>query len=591
MAEHGDRSNNGHAPFRRYSPPAQNGGAGTGSGADRPMPYQRPPGNPTPAELRGQSLTHRSARRRWRQWIQPQAPQGNTAPPPQPAPRTQGRRPAGDTRPSPLPASPPPASSGPVYRTPSSGAAPPRPTPIPQPSPWVTGQPLPQIPRSDDTPRRDAATPLNPSPGGQTVPFGPPRSRSGAAPSKVTPLRQRSAWSTPTQVDTGGPPRREGSRSAPRGRAPRRRPQRAPRPVLYGIRLLILGVGMAAIAGTLLSTLNPENRAASSNSADPTAAPAVAQQRDNAPRAALSPDLPLEEKITHLENALLELEGLAPGLTQSTFLLDLDSGRYADINGGTAIAAASTIKVPILVAFLAAVDSGRLTLDQAVTLQESSVVGGSGEMQTDALGTRYTAYTVATEMMIASDNTATQLMIELLGGASALNQQFQSWGLRSTVLRNPLPDLEGTNTTSPRDLVRILTLVEQGDLLQPRSRDRLLSIMQRTYSRDLIPAGIAEGALVFNKTGDIGTLLGDVALVEAPNGKRYILSTLIQRPHNDGRAAELIRRIAETVHREMNQPLAPVGGEVSPTPEAEPTADPGAENLGDPDTVPDVPQG
>lgn len=312
---------------------------------------------------------------------------------------------------------------------------------------------------------------------------------------------------------------------------------------------------MAAIAGTLLSTLNPTDQRNQATSAGEPSSPTP-----QAPPRQTLPEIPLGEQMTYLDAALTELQTLAPGLTQSTFALDLDTGRYSTVAGDQAFAAASLIKVPILVAYLAAVDQGRLTLAQGVTLSEATIVGGSGEMQFDEVGTRYAAYDVATQMIIASDNTATELMIELLGGASALNQQFQSWGLRHTVIRNPLPDLEGTNTTSPRDLVRLLALIDQGEILSQRSRDRLLAIMQRTYSRDLIPAGIAEGALVFNKTGDIGTLLGDVALVEAPNGKRYALAVLVERPHNDGRAAELIRRISEAVHQEMNQPLVPTGG-------------------------------
>jgi beta-lactamase class A len=357
------------------------------------------------------------------------------------------------------------------------------------------------------------------------------------------------------------------------------------------VRLLICGVGLAAIAGTLLSVLNPEQQ---ETGATPpavngeTPGSTLSNQRQIL---AVTAPLPLADKLTYLENTLLELESLAPGLSQATFALDLDTGNYVDINGAGAIAAASTIKLPILVAFLNAVDTGQLTLEQGMTLRQDFIVGGSGDMQVDEPGTRYTALEVATRMMTQSDNTATQMMIDLLGGNQALNQQFQDWGLAATVLRNPLPDLDGTNTTSAQDLVRVMALVEQGELLTLRSRDRLLGIMQRTYRRDLIPGGVADDeALVFNKTGDIGALLGDVALVDAPNGKRYIVATLIERPHNDGRASELIRRIAERIHGEMNQPVAPIGGAVSPDPTSEIT--PGNSTEGSPSGGgADIPQG
>ncbi len=387
---------------------------------------------------------------------------------------------------------------------------------------------------------------------------------------KVTPLRQRPVWATPPGINDAKAKAKAPLPSSDRRPTARRRPTRnTPRPVLNGVRLLICGVGLAAIAGTLLSVLNPENRGAETANTPQTQTdatlPGVSALANQRRTSAIDAPLPLADKLTYLENTLLELEALAPGLSQATFALDLDTGNYVDINGAGAIAAASTIKLPILLAFLKAVDAGQLTLEQGIVLREDLIVGGSGTMQTEALGTRYTALEVATRMMTESDNTATQLMVDLLGGNQSLNQQFQDWGLTATVLRNPLPDLEGTNTTSAQDLVRTMALVEQGELLTLRSRDRLFGIMQRTYSRDLIPGGLGDDeALVFNKTGDIGSLLGDVALVDAANGKRYVVATLIERPHNDGRASELIRRIAELIHGEMNQPVAPIGGDLAP---------------------------
>ncbi|MEO1181043.1 MAG: serine hydrolase, partial [Cyanobacteria bacterium J06636_28] len=56
----------------------------------------------------------------------------------------------------------------------------------------------------------------------------------------------------------------------------------------------------------------------------------------------------------------------------------------------------------------------------------------------------------------------------------------------------------------------------------------------------------------YNKTGDIGEVLADVALMDLSNGKRYAIATLVQRPNNDGRARELIRRISQTVYQTMN---------------------------------------
>ncbi len=431
--------------------------------------------------------------------------------------------------------------------------------------------------------------------------------------SKVTPLRPSVKRTSRPQGSSSGVPQPaapgpansrspEASKNRP-GAKPRRRLAKPPVLVLYLIRLVILGVGVAAIAGTLLSVLSPSNLASSPGQEDRTediakgsaTGPLVAGTTAN-----LVSDIALGQELTRLKAEIEQLATLTPGLEQSAFLVDLDTGDYINIAGGQAISAASTIKVPILVAFLQAVDAGQIALNQGLVMQEEQIAGGSGTMQNNPVGTRYTALEVATQMIVTSDNTATNMMIDVLGGSDALNQQFQVWGLESTVLRNPLPDLDGTNTTSTQDLALLMALIDQGGLLTSRSRDRMVSIMQRTVNRSLIPFGINDDSILANKTGDIGTILGDVALVDAPNGKRYVISTLVERPDNDGRASELIRRAAEAAHTELSQPIAPVGGIDPSTPEdtvPAPTSD-GEEEVPSPEPSPEenlnreeVPQG
>jgi beta-lactamase class A len=321
---------------------------------------------------------------------------------------------------------------------------------------------------------------------------------------------------------------------------------------------MILGVGVAALAGTLLSVISPtevQSPAPTASNVETSAAPSGPSRS----RSGLTTPITLARSLDGLQAEIEELVSYTPGLAQSVFLLDLDTGNYVNLNGGEALPAASTIKVPILVAFLQAVDAGTVTLDQEMVMQSEQIVGGSGDMQVEPPGSSYSALEVATQMIINSDNTATNMVIDLLGGQEALNQMFRGWGLSSTVLRNPLPDLDGTNTTSTQDLVTVMAMVERGDLLTLRSRDRMMSIMQRTYTRTLIPAGLEDSAIAANKTGDIGEVLGDVALVDTFNGRRYIMSSLVTRPHNDGRARELIRQTSQRAYQEMNRPLSSNG--------------------------------
>jgi beta-lactamase class A len=318
--------------------------------------------------------------------------------------------------------------------------------------------------------------------------------------------------------------------------------------ILYTFRLLILGVGVGAIAGTLLSVLDPTNRIKAET---PTA-----ETHSEVTEVAIVPGsrLKLTQQMSSLKTTVEQLAAKQKNLLPGVFFVDLDTGGYLDVNGNTTFASASMIKVPILVAFFQDVDAGKIRLDESLTLKKESIGGGSGDMQYKPLGTKFTALETATKMIVISDNTATNLLIERIGGVAALNERFLSWGLTATQIRNLLPDLEGTNTTSPKDLAHLMALVNEGDLISMRSRDRMLDIMRRTVTNTLLPRGLGEGATIAHKTGDIGSLVGDVGLVDMPNGKRYIAVAMVKRPHNDGRAQELIRQISQAAYQELNKP-------------------------------------
>ncbi len=315
------------------------------------------------------------------------------------------------------------------------------------------------------------------------------------------------------------------------------------------LRLIIFGIGTCAIAGTLLSVLNPATRL------EREAKQSVQSPSKTAKTIVPLPaSLTLNQEIMPLKAAIQQLGAKNKGLTPGAFFVDLDTNNYLDWNGSLPFAAASTIKVPVLVAFFQDVDAGKIRLDEKLTLKKELIGGGSGAMQYRPVGTKFTALTVATQMIIISDNTATNMLIARMGGIAALNQRFQSWGLVSTKINNLLPDLTGTNTTSPKDMGQLMSLVDRGELMSLRSRDRALEIMRRTKTRTLLPQGLGEGAIIAHKTGDIGSMVGDVGLVDMPNGKRYIAVAMVKRPHNDSRAQELIRQISRTTYQQFTKP-------------------------------------
>lgn len=326
------------------------------------------------------------------------------------------------------------------------------------------------------------------------------------------------------------------------------------RNILYGLRLLIVGVGIGAIVGTVLSVLDPATRLESANSA------VGIEQRTQAMQTPSNPNsgLLLSQEIFPLKAAIQSLASTNPTLTPGVFVVDLDNGSYVDINAAATFPSASTIKIPILVAFFQDVDAGRIRLDEIITMKQGNIAGGSGEMQSKPVGTTYSALEVASKMIIISDNTATNMLIERLGGMEALNQRFRSWGLSATAIRNLLPDLQGTNTTSPKELGSLLAMVSKGNLVSMTSRDRMLDIMRRTVKDTLLPSGLGQGAIIAHKTGDIGAMVADAGIIDLPIGKRYLAAVMVQRPNNDLGAERLIGSISRVAYQQFSQ-TAPTG--------------------------------
>lgn len=339
--------------------------------------------------------------------------------------------------------------------------------------------------------------------------------------------------------------------------------------IVYGTRLLILGVGLGVLAGTILSAWDPARYFTAGASLSEKPAAVSANSSDQLPM------LTLGQELTPLKNEIQALLAQQTRLSPSVMVVDLDSNAYLNMNAAAALPCASTIKLPVLVAFFQDVDAGKIRLDEMLTMRSDLIATEAGEMQYQPVGSKFSALETATKMITVSDNTATNLLIDRLGGKEALTQRFQSWGLTSTAIQNLLPDVEGTNTSSSQDLVTVLGLVGNGKLLSMRSRDRLLEILRNTVNNSLLPSGLGEGATIAHKTGTIGGMVGDVGLVDVPSGKRYLLAALVKRPRNDEHAEELIRQVSRLTYQYFSQPA--------------PTQSPGS--SGQPNQTPANPQG
>lgn len=248
----------------------------------------------------------------------------------------------------------------------------------------------------------------------------------------------------------------------------------------------------------------------------------------------------LKGKMYYLTNQLKYLASTYPQLEAGIFIWDYNTGRYVDINGDQVFPTASIIKLPIMFQVFRRAEKGLINLNDKITLTDYYVSAGSGFLQYSPLGRRLTYRELANLMIQESDNTATNMLLSSVGGMNELDREIKKWGLKATSMENWLPDLNGTNVSTPKELGTLLYNIGNTDLLSIKTRAEIIDIMSHVRNRNLIQAGLPDNVVFVHKTGDIGRMLGDAGIVALPDGRKYIIAIMVKRPWNSFSAKEFI---------------------------------------------------
>ena len=258
--------------------------------------------------------------------------------------------------------------------------------------------------------------------------------------------------------------------------------------------------------------------------------------------------LKTNREMLNLKNNLQYVINQYPRLTAGVYVWDYQTGNYVDINGETQFSAASIIKVPILVEMFRRIEAGDLDLYEKFNMTSYYRTGGSGYLQYRPEGASFEMNDLANYMIRTSDNTATNMILSAVGGANEMDMALRKWGFSKTYVQTWLPDLYGTNITTPKDMATILFNADNPDFLSLENRARIVEIMSKVKNTSLLQQGIPENARLIHKTGDIGEMLGDVGVVTMPDGRRYIITVMVKRRWNDYSARSLINSISSVTY-------------------------------------------
>ncbi|VBB08987.1 Hypothetical protein LUCI_4273 [Lucifera butyrica] len=225
-----------------------------------------------------------------------------------------------------------------------------------------------------------------------------------------------------------------------------------------------------------------------------------------------------------------------------------------EINPAMVFPAASMIKVPILYELMRQVAAGQLSLDESLIVAGASRVGGAGILQELRPDIAMTLRELAILMIVLSDNSATNLLIERVG-MNAVNQTMTALGLTSTVLRRRMMDFEAARTgreneTCATDLALLFELIYTSHGLPDQYGALMVDILKRQQIRDKLPFYLPEETILANKTGTLPGVEHDGGILFLPGGP-YIICVLSGDLTFNYQGIQLIARIGKIVYEHL----------------------------------------
>lgn len=229
----------------------------------------------------------------------------------------------------------------------------------------------------------------------------------------------------------------------------------------------------------------------------------------------------------------------------------LVSGARVVLDEHRVFPSASVIKVPLLVEVMCQRDEGRLSLEETFDLREADRVPGSGVLYSLREGLRLTLYDLAVLMIIASDNTATNMVIDRLG-MDSVNERMRGLGLNAITLARKMYDWEEQrqgreNLITPHEMMLLLMRIAEGKISSRSTSEEVLDIMARQQYRDKIPLLLPENTRVANKTGSIARVTNDAGVVFAPSGV-YAICVCAREVDDMPRSERAIAEISKAVY-------------------------------------------
>jgi beta-lactamase class A len=241
--------------------------------------------------------------------------------------------------------------------------------------------------------------------------------------------------------------------------------------------------------------------------------------------------------------------------------INLTTGDRFDYQSGLSFYPASTVKLPLLYETFTGAALGRWDLSDKLTLTTANMVDGSGVLLDLTPGVEVSIRDVATLMIVVSDNTATNMLVDLCT-ADAINESMRELGATGVRMNRKIGiNLETPlGEATPAGMARLMELIARHDVLTPQDCEAMIDILKRQKHKELtnryLPETDSEDdeppVRIASKSGWVRGVRNDVALIWAP-GATYVLSMFSKdckdrRFYHDNEGSIALAKVSQAVY-------------------------------------------
>jgi beta-lactamase class A len=237
----------------------------------------------------------------------------------------------------------------------------------------------------------------------------------------------------------------------------------------------------------------------------------------------------LYSENTSLESRLAPLEKAHKGKV-AIAVKHLETGDSFTLNADEAMPTASLIKLAVMAEVYQQAADGKIKLADPVTLRKDDKVQGSGILTEHfSEGATFPLRDAVRLMIVFSDNTATNLVLDKIGIAST-GKRMHEWGFPNTMIHHKVfkggstsIDAErskkyGLGSTTANEMIGLLEKLHQGKLVSAEASKEMLEHLKKCEDKDKFPALLTDGTVVAHKTGSVNEVRTDAGIIYTPGG-------------------------------------------------------------------------